>query len=225
MRRLTTHWLTLLLTSLLALSFARTVRADPIPYTSMGAVGAAGGNPVGNFTLDATNGALFGPGSLELATFQAPAVPIGATLTFTDMPFYINVDFYPANQTPPLPLADLSQVTIHGELNGTLTGTTSSNVVATVTSVQNTGPLALPFSLGSFNVLSPQTLDPSGYNGGTTTLIGQVTTLATPEPTPLALLGILAVGTAPPVGHSTGPAAEWAGRLVTPRRFPNRSLI
>jgi hypothetical protein len=196
MRRLTTRWLPLLFTPLIALSFARTVRADPIPYTSSGGLGAAGGSSVGNFSINATNGALFGPGSLQLASFQAPAVPDGATLTFTDMPFYINVDFYPANQTPPLPLADLSQVTIKGELNGTLTGATSSSVVASVTSVQSTGPNPLPFSLSSFNVLAPQTLAPSGYGGGTTTLIGQVTALSTPEPTPLALLGILAVGMA-----------------------------
>jgi hypothetical protein len=193
MRRLTSRWLPLLFTPLIALGFARTVRADPIPYTSSGAVGALGadgGSSVGNFSINATNGALFGPGSLQLATFQAPAVPDGATLTFNDMPFYINVDFHPDGQTN-----DNDQLTIHGEINGTLTGGTSSSVVATVTSVQSTGTNPLPFSLGNFNALAPQTLAPSGYSGGATTLIGQVTALSTPEPTPLALVGILALGT------------------------------
>jgi hypothetical protein len=191
MRRFTTRWLPLLVTPLIALSFARTVRADPIPYTSWGDVGAAGGASIGNFSVNPTNGTLLGPGSLALASFQAPTVPTGATLTFTNMPFYISVDFQPVGQNGLIP-----ELTIHGELNGTITGTSSSNVVATVTSVQASGPYPLPFSLDSFNVLTPQTLAPSGINGGTTALIGQVTAMSTPEPTPLALLGILVVGTA-----------------------------
>ena len=119
-------------------------------------------------------------------------MPNGASLTFTDMPFYISVQFDTNGNSP----SDSSFLNIHGMLNGTLTGTSNSNVVATVTSVQATGPIPLPFSLNSFNVLTPQTLAPSGIDGGTTALIGQITALSTPEPTPLALLGILVVGTA-----------------------------
>ncbi len=187
MRRLTTRWLSLLVTPLIALSFARTVRADPIVYQSYGDVGVAGSAPIGSFSLNSTSGTLIGPGSIALATFQAPTVPTGATLTFTNMPFYISVDFHPDSQN-----SDASVLSINGMLNGTLTGTSNSNVVATVTSVQTTGPDSLPFSLDSFNVLAPQALAPSGINGGTTTLIGQITAMSTPEPTPLAMLGLLA---------------------------------
>jgi hypothetical protein len=199
MRRSTTRWLAFLATPLIALSCARTVRADPIPYSSSGEVGVAGGYSIGNFSLDSTNGTLLGPGSLALASFQAPTMPSGTTRTFTDMPFYINVVFYPNGQNTD---TDTSVLSIQGLLNGTLTGPTSSNVlgssnvVATVTTVDSTGLNALPFSLNSFDVLTPQTLAPSGINGGMTSLIGQVTAMATPEPTPLAFLGILAVGTA-----------------------------
>jgi hypothetical protein len=189
MRRLTTPWLLLLVTPLIALSFARTVRADPISYSTSGEVGAEGSNPVGNYILDATSGTLLGSGSLALATFQAPTVPTGATLTFTNMPFFITVDFQSGT-----PKGNTSALTIQGELNGTITSATSSNVVATATSIQSIGVNALPFSLSNFNVLTPQTLAPGGIDGGATTLIGQVTAMSTPEPTPLALLGILAVG-------------------------------
>ena len=65
-------------------------------------------------------------------------------------------------------------------------------MVATVTSIQSTGPNPLPFSLSSFNVLTPQTLAPSGVDVGTTNLAGQVTAMSVPEPTTLAMLGILA---------------------------------
>ncbi len=187
MRRFTTRWLPFLVIPLIALSFAPTVRADPIPYSSWGDVGGGGAAPIGNFIINSTNGTLLGPGSMALASFQAPTVPSGATLTFTNMPFFISVEFQPNGQNGPTP-----ELTIQGGLNGTLTGTTSSDVVATVTSVQATGPYPLPFSLNSFNVLAPQTLAPSGINGGTTVLIGQVTALSTPEPTPLAMLGLLA---------------------------------
>ena len=64
--------------------------------------------------------------------------------------------------------------------------------MATITSVESTGPNPLPFSLSSFNVLTPQTLAPSGIDGGTTSLIGQVSSMSIPEPTPLAMIGFLA---------------------------------
>ena len=192
MRRLTTRWLPLLVTPLIALNFAPTVRADPIPYSSSGYVGAQGGDPIGNFSIDATSGFLLGPGSLQLATFQAPTVPTGATLTFTNMPFDISVQFDTNGNSP----SDLSFLNLQGMLNGVLTGASDSSVVATVTSIQSSGPVPLPFSVSSFDVLTPQTLAPSGIDGGSTTLIGQVSAMSMPEPTPLALLGILAVGTA-----------------------------
>jgi hypothetical protein len=53
--------------------------------------------------------------------------------------------------------------------------------------------------------VSPQTLAPSGINGGLTSLIGQISGNGSPpppipEPTALALMGILAIGAGLRVG-------------------------
>src|SRR5262249_59445515 len=110
-------------------------------------------------------------------------------LTYHNLPFYIEVAFYPQGQNGPVPLGPSSSLAIQGVLNGTVTGTSSSDVVATITSVQASGPGILPFPLDSFNILAPQTLAPSGINGGITPLIAQVA--AVPEPTPIPLIGLL----------------------------------
>jgi hypothetical protein len=152
---------------------------------------------IGNFYFNPASGTLPAPGTFTLANFQARPLPDGASLSYTNTPFYIDVMFTDASRPW---LSGLSSLMIKGVLNGTATGSTYSNVVATVTSVQSNGLNPLPFSLDSFSVLSPQTLAPAGINGGTTAVIGQLTSMPQPapipEPTPLALLGILAIGAA-----------------------------
>jgi hypothetical protein len=193
MWRTSSRWLLLVVSSLVALGTARTAKADPISYWSWGDVGRRAGVGIGGFDITSSQGTLLTPGTFTLATFQAQNLPDGAALTYTNMPFYIDVMFYPQSYNHSAPSSDLS---IEGVLNGTITGTDSSNVVATITSVQSTGLGPLPFSLDSFHVLTPQILAPPSINGGTTPLIGQVTSGALrsplPEPTPLALAGLLA---------------------------------
>jgi hypothetical protein len=198
MRRSTVRWLPLLLTPLLALSFERIGRAERIDYTTFGDIGTTAGTPIGNFDFNPTSGTLLPPGVFTLGSFVARALPDGAGLTYTNMPFYINVMLQPQDTsgsgTPVRP----SELSIQGVLNGKITGTLSSDVVATVTSVTQVGSIPPPFDLSAFGVLGPQTLAPSGINGGVTSLMGQVTSAGQPppipEPTPLALMGILAVG-------------------------------
>jgi hypothetical protein len=207
MRRLTTSWLPLVATPLIALAIAPTVRADPIPYTSYGDVGTQAGVPIGNFGFNYALGTLLMPGTFSLGSFQAQPLPDGAGLTYHNLPFFIDVTFYPQGQTGPGAYAASSDLSIQGVLNGTVTGTSFSDVVATITSVKAGGPGVLPFPLDSFNVLTPLTLAPSGINGGVTNLIAQVT--AVPEPTPLALMVVL-----------TGLTALRSGIRRIPRRKP-----
>jgi len=198
MRRSTTRWLPLLVTPLIALAFARTGRAAPIAYSTTGNIGTMAGVPIGSFNFNSASGTLLGPGIFSLGSFAARPLPDGAGLTYHNLPFYINVTFTP--QGPPGSGASVipSTLDIQGVLNGTITGTTSSDVVATVAKVTPTGTAALPFPVNTFNVLGPQTLAPSGINGGITSLMAQVSATpqppAIPEPTPLAMMGILAMG-------------------------------
>jgi hypothetical protein len=154
---------------------------------SSGDVGYPAGVPIGNFSFNATSGTLLGPGTFSLGTFVASPLPEGAGLTYNNLPFYITVWF---NSQGPINFSTSSELSIRGVLNGTVTGSMSSNVVATVTSMQSFGPDPLPFSLDSFNVLTPQTLAPSGINGGNTAFMAQLN--AIPEPGPLAMMGLLA---------------------------------
>jgi hypothetical protein len=185
MRRSTTRCLLLLVALLIALTFPGTGRAAPITYTTSGDIGTKTGPPIGNFSFNPTSGTVLLPGTFSLGSFSAQALPEGTGLSYSHLPFYINV----ALQSPGPSGSISSGLSIQGELNGTITGTTSSTVVATLTSVQATGPGMLPFPVDSFNV-GPQTLAPSGVNGGMTSLMGQVN--AVPEPTPLAMMGLLA---------------------------------
>ncbi len=202
----TTRRLIFVLTLSLALNFAQTGGADAIQYSSGGDVGNSAGVPIGNFDISYMNGTLLTPGSFTVADFQAEALPTGAGLTYSNMPFYVDVTFNNPQQTNN-GFYDEASLNIQGVLNGTVTGSTSSNVEATVTStsLQYTGPSFLPFSASSITFLTPQTLAPSGINGGITPLVASIA-LATPlpEPTPLVMMEVL---------------AGWAAVRLVRRRF------
>src|SRR5262249_41468120 len=153
MRRLTMRWLPVLLTLLIALSFERTGRAAPIPYTTSGTVGATAGVPIGNFDFVPASGTLLLPGAFSLGRFSARPLQDGASLTFHDMPYYIDVTITSPASTGSGSPDVTSGLMIQGLLNGTVTGTSSSDVLATVTSVTSIGAAPLPFPLDSFHVL------------------------------------------------------------------------
>jgi hypothetical protein len=122
---------------------------------------------------------------MALGSLAAQALPTGLGLTYEHLPFEIDATFQTQGSSGP----ETSTLKLQGEINGAIMGTTSSTAVATVTSVQATGPDALPFPVSSFD-FSPQAIAASGVNGGTTPLTGQVSSI--PEPTPLAIVALLA---------------------------------
>jgi hypothetical protein len=188
MRRSTTRWLPLLVTPLFALSLAGSGSAAAITYTTSGQVGALSDHPTGYISFNSTSGTLVTPGVVSLGTFVAQTIPDGLGITFNQLPFTISVVFHPQDSSG---LSE-SKLSIAGVLNGALQGSTTSSVVATVSSVQaSAGPGPLPFPVDTFSV-SPQTIAPSEVNGGVTPLMGLVTSAAVPEPAPLALVGMLA---------------------------------
>ena len=132
MRRSTTRWLFLLATSIVAMAGERAAGAAAINFTTSGNIGNPSGTSIGNFTYNPSSGVLLPPGTFSLGSFSAQPLPDGAGLTYTHLPFFINVTLQPQG----LPASSASQLNIQGEFNGTITGTSSSSVVATVTSVQ-----------------------------------------------------------------------------------------
>jgi hypothetical protein len=179
-------WLSLLVTALIALTCDQTSRAAAITYTTSGWVGTQSGNTGTNLKFASASGTLAPPETIALGSLTAQPLPDGIGLTYNHVSFGINVTF----QTQGSSGMVTSGLSLQGEINGAIMGTQSSTAMATVTSVQATGPDTLPFPISSFN-FGPQAIEPSGINGGITTLTGQVSA-AVPEPTPLAIMGILA---------------------------------
>lgn len=193
MRRTRHH--TLILALALSGWVASTAGADPITptiidYSTDGSVGGPSGGPV---HFEGTDGSFITPGTFVLGQFETPVLPSSATLTYTNTPFNIDVSF----STPSGPASDLI---ISGLINGTITGNTSSSMVATITSVvQGSESGQLPFPLNTFQVLAPQILAPRGMQGGITNLYAYSSFNAAaetlvPEPSTFALFGTVLVG-------------------------------
>jgi len=77
-------------------------------------------------------------------------------------------------------------------LNGSIVGTSSSTLQASVASISQVGGNPLPFPIGTFQVLAPQTISPVG----TSPLVAYVSFDPTkvPEPTTLALCTTVLAG-------------------------------
>ena len=80
---------------------------------------------------------------------------------------------------------------IHGVLNGTITGSNSSTMTATITQVSplHSFSALLPSSAVQLNT-SALLLAPGGTNGGMTTLTAFISTTI-PEPSTIALFGVV----------------------------------
>jgi hypothetical protein len=166
-------------------------------YSTSGTIDSTGvtGTPVISFN-SAAGGSFTAPSSFSLGQFLVAALPTGQTTTYTNTPFHIT---YLANKVDGLPTDPATQVVVNGTLNGTIEGSSQSNVVA---SFNSTAPL--PFQTGrlqnQLNVLdNPLSLVPSTTNGGRTTaqaqvIVNEVVPPAIPEPTSVALFVTAIVG-------------------------------
>lgn len=180
--------------ALVGFSSIGTVTAAPLTgtysYSTWGDVGARAGVPVGTIWFDgARQSTLLTPGSISLGQFESRALPEGAGLTYHNMPFYITLTTEQVGGG----YGSSGGLSIEGVLNGTVTGTTRSDVLATVTSIRPFGPGPLPFPLASFHIDAPQVLAAPGVNGGLTTLTARIDPI--PEPTSWAVFAMaLAAG-------------------------------
>jgi hypothetical protein len=167
-------------------------------YSTSGTVNSTGvtGTPVISFN-SVQNGAFTAPSAFSMGSFQVAPLPTGVSTTYTNTPFSIT---YLANQVDgSVPSVNGTPITISGVLNGTVTGGSQSDVIATF------NPASLPaFQTGNFSdtlsVLdSPISLVPSTTNGGLTTAQAQmivqsiVPPPAAPEPTSIAVF-LTAIG-------------------------------
>ena len=171
-------------------SASTSTKADSIlGYNTAGAIdatapgdGVTGANvisfvPITSANVDTTS-------NVPLGYFQVSSLTAGQSTTYDNTPFSISFVPETLNGTT---LTNPGTVTISGVLNGVVTGSNQSSVVATFST-----PSSGSFELGSTSsTLSiPQTsllLVPSSAGNGETTVAGVITSVATPEPSTIAL--------------------------------------
>ncbi len=162
------------LASLNAVTAAPLTGGPRYEYSTSGSVGGATeGGPPGTiwFRGIGTASPLLAPGSISLGQFESRPLPEGAGRSYHDVPFHITMYIAEHNDDH----SYYSPMSIEGVLNGTVSGTTYSDVVATVTSaLPQTWKFPPPFPLSSFHIDSPQLLDAPGVNGGRTTLNARI---------------------------------------------------
>ncbi|WZO98325.1 PEP-CTERM sorting domain-containing protein [Isosphaeraceae bacterium EP7] len=167
-------------------------RADSLKsymnYNTSGTIDSAGvtGTPVISFNSVAA-GSFTAPSSFSLGEFLVSgALPDDQVTTYTNTKFSITLGISKVNGSVPLP--NETPFTLTGVLNGSITGTSQSDVVATFDPVP-VGTFRTGDFLNTLKVLDSNiSLVPSTTNGGRTTAQAQITTTAAvPEPTSVAI--------------------------------------
>jgi hypothetical protein len=165
-------------------------RANPVVnYSTSGTIDSGGvtGTPVISFN-SVLNSAFDAPSSFSLGDFQVAALPTGQSTTYTDTPFHITYLVNTVDGNSPDP--NETPIQVSGVLNGTVTGSNQSHVVAKFDPITNPD-----FRTGSFsNALSitdnPLTLVPSTTNNGQTSaqaFLESTSVNPVPEPSSIAL--------------------------------------
>ena len=146
--------------------------------------------------VPASGGSFLAPSSLSLGSFMASALPDGQTTTYANTPFSLAFNADGINGSPVTP--NETPVTISGVLNGTLTGSNQSSVVATFNSIDKptfqTGLYSNSLGVPSSSML----VVPSTSNGGMSSIQASFTTTATgapvPEPSTVVIFSATIVG-------------------------------
>jgi len=190
--RLSTLSLALTLGGWIATTTEASPISQPIDYASTGFIGGGAG-PI---TFTGITGSFLTPGVIGLGNLQVGALAPDVTKVFNDTTFTIDVGF----PTGPGGAHPWGHVAITGKLNGLITGSGYSDVVATFTTVSQDGSVPLPFTLSNFQTIGPVHVVPNGINGGTTSLYAYIgpnlagQEITVPEPSSLAIFGVALAG-------------------------------
>jgi len=153
-------------------------KAAPIPYTTVGMVGAPTSGPTNLlYYNDVTNGIMNGTGSLDLGQFVMTPAAKTTNATYTNTPFNIIVASG-AN----------TSANVTGVLNGqTGPNATNPSLSATFTGISQWGQNNLPFGL-SLPLNTPFVLSmTNGTTNAPTILSGVASVAAVPEPASIAV--------------------------------------
>jgi hypothetical protein len=168
-------------------------------WTEGNIAGQAGVAPI--YFNSASSPMFTSPGTFSLGQFDAAGIlPTSATLTYNNTPFTVDLNVSTGAGTGPN--APYYTYEISGNLNGMITGTGSSTMVATVSSITGISEYVNgvwttpPFPVSELQINAPQGITaPNGYQDGLTTLYAQVNPALglpspAPEPTSIAIVGV-----------------------------------
>lgn len=164
-----------------------TLQAEASPliaYATSGVIDdstGVGGTPV--ITFQGIKGDSFIPdSSLSLGDFNVTARSDGGTTTYTNTPFSITYSAGQVDGATPNP--NQTPIALTGVLNGRITGSGTSTVVATFNDSGPASFLAGPYS-HTLSISEPKlTLVPSTTHDGRTTVQANDTTFPSPQPVP-----------------------------------------
>lgn len=128
-------------------------------------------------------GSFQSPSAFSLGEFVVAALPQGVVTTYTDTPFKIS--YFTDTVDGETPELNETPLTITGVLNGTVSGPSQSDVIATFDPITDN-----EFRTGNFlntiSILSPEvSLVPSTANGGRTTAQARIRSEFSPSPPPV----------------------------------------
>lgn len=148
----------------------------------------SGVGPIGLSGVAGPDAELTTPGSFKLGEFVAHPLPSTATLSYNHTPFTIDLVVASQPGAPYNPFAPSFDYKIQGELNGSITGSGPSDMLATITSITGggNGPNDTPpFPIVDLRVNVPQGIaGPVGYNDGYSFLTAYVIPSGSPVPVP-----------------------------------------
>ena len=169
---------------------------DSMNYATSGSVGLTGitGPNVISF-IPEVSGAFTTPSAFSLGSFVVGYLPSGVATNYNNTPFSITYSALNVDGANPSP--NETPVTVSGFLNGTVTGPSQSDVVATFNPITHNTFLTGSY-INNLSVLDPQvSLVPSTTNGGRTTAQAHISVSPgppVPEPTTIALFATAIVG-------------------------------
>lgn len=169
-----------------------TARAGAIVYNTTGLIGSSGvtGTNVISFVPVSAN-SFTAPSTLSLGTFVVAALPTGQTTEYNHTPFSVTFGITTVNGINVA--ADPPLLTVTGFLNGLLSGSNRSTVIAVFNPIANPKIQVGPHLSLEVGLPSPQrTLVPSTTSGGQSTAEAFVLlhVVNTPEPAAFALWAV-----------------------------------
>jgi hypothetical protein len=155
-----------------------------INYSTAGSIDSSGISGPGVISFVPVSNATFNtPSAFSLGDFQVAPLPAGQTTTYTNTPFHITFLANTVNGAAPDP--NQTPIQVSGVLNGTVTGSNETEVVATFNPVSTPTFLTGQYTNTMSILDSPLSLVPSTTNNGQTSAQANLeSTITTPPPIP-----------------------------------------